>query len=386
MNNRLDLAALIRWQNARQRATAAAGHGDEGGLEEVSGFGTNPGALRMLAHLPEGLPAGAPLVVALHGCTQSAAGYDRGCGWSAMADSLGFALLLPEQQRANNSHLCFNWFEAGDTARDAGEVLSIRQAIDHLVRTHALDPRRVFITGLSAGGAMTAAMLAAYPEVFAGGAIIAGLPHGSALGVSEALRVMARPQSLSAASRGGSVRMASGHKGPWPRVSIWHGEADHTVHPDNAEESAKQWLFLHGLADAPAAEERNGGHLRRRWTGPDGTARVELHRIAGMAHGVPLAPGEGDGRCGEAGAFLLDVGVSSTHGALAFWGLEEERAMQAASRPAPRPAPEPARAAASTFPGMFPGMLPGTSSGPASAGAMDPGATINRALKAAGLL
>ncbi|MBP0491473.1 extracellular catalytic domain type 1 short-chain-length polyhydroxyalkanoate depolymerase [Pararoseomonas indoligenes] len=379
MNNRLDLAALVRWQNGRRRAAGAGASGGDGTLQEVSGFGSNPGALRMLAHLPEGLPAGAPLVVALHGCTQNAGGYDRGCGWSAMADRLGFALLMPEQQRANNASLCFNWFEAGDTARDAGEVLSIRQAIDHLVRTENLDPRRIFITGLSAGGAMTASMLAAYPEVFAGGAIIAGLPAGSAVGVSEALQAMARPQSLSAASRGGSVRMASGgHKGPWPRISIWHGDADHTVNPDNAEESAKQWLFLHGLADAPAVEQRNGGHLRRRWTGPDGMARVELHRIAGMAHGVPLSPGEGDGMCGEAGAYLLDVGVSSTHGALAFWGLEEERAVPAASRPTPQPSPQPAPERARAIPSMAGAM--------GAMGAMDPGATINRALKAAGLL
>ncbi|MCR0982855.1 extracellular catalytic domain type 1 short-chain-length polyhydroxyalkanoate depolymerase [Roseomonas populi] len=376
MNNRLDLETLIRWQNGRRRATSAARPADDSALQEVSGFGSNPGGLRMLAHVPEGLPPGAPLVVALHGCTQNAAGYDRGCGWSTMADRLGFALLFPEQQRANNSHLCFNWFEPGDIARDSGEALSIRQGIEHLVRAHGLDPRRVFITGLSAGGAMTAVMLAAYPEVFAGGAIIAGLPQGSALGVPEALRAMARPQTLSAASRGGSVRSVSGHRGPWPRVSVWHGDADTTVHPDNAEESVKQWLYLHGLADAPAVEQMSGGHVRRRWLGPDGTTRVECHRIAGLAHGVPLSPGDGEGQCGEAGAYLLDAGVSSTHGALEFWGLAEERAMSAA--PGPRPAPGPARPApAMAAMASMPGAMPG---------AMDPGATITRALKAAGLL
>ena len=131
-------------------------------------------------YLPENLPEGAPLVVVLHGCTQSAAGYDRGSGWSQLADQAGFALLFAEQQRANNPNLCFNWFLPTDTKRNFGEALSIRQMIETLVLAHGLDRKRIFVTGLSAGGAMASVMLATYPEVFAGGAIIAGLPYGSA--------------------------------------------------------------------------------------------------------------------------------------------------------------------------------------------------------------
>jgi poly(3-hydroxybutyrate) depolymerase len=79
------------------------------GLTEIADFGSNPGALRLLARVPEDLPPGAPLVVVLHGCTQSAAAFDRACGWSDLAARLGFALLLPEQRRANNPKRCFNW-------------------------------------------------------------------------------------------------------------------------------------------------------------------------------------------------------------------------------------------------------------------------------------
>ena len=77
---------------------------------------------------------------------------------------------------ANNQNACFNWFEREDTRRDSGEALSIRQMIDAMVKRHSIDPSRVYIVGLSAGGAMTAVMLATYPEVFAGGAIVAGVP------------------------------------------------------------------------------------------------------------------------------------------------------------------------------------------------------------------
>src|SRR5665213_896580 len=149
-------------------------------LVEYPNFGANPGALRMFLHAPKALPKKAPLVVILHGCTQDAAGYDAGSGWSQLADRAGFVVLAPEQTRENNTNGCFNWFQPGDTAHGEGEAASIRQMIECAVTTYDLDRKRIFITGLSAGGAMTAAKLGAYPEVFAGGAVIAGLAIGSA--------------------------------------------------------------------------------------------------------------------------------------------------------------------------------------------------------------
>src|ERR1019366_2539867 len=89
-------------------------------LTEVTGFGSNPGALRMFEYVPaDPQPA---LVVVLHGCMQKAASYDFGAGWSTLADRHGFMLLLPEQQRANNAKNCFNWFLAGDIERGRGEL------------------------------------------------------------------------------------------------------------------------------------------------------------------------------------------------------------------------------------------------------------------------
>ncbi len=129
----------------------------------------------------------------LHGCTQSAAGYDYHAGWSQQADHAGFALLYPEQHHGNNPNLCFNWFRPGDTRRDAGEPLSIRQMMEAMVVAHGLDRDRIFVTGLSAGGAMASVMLATYPEVFAGGAVIAGPAYGCATSVPEAPDLHARP-------------------------------------------------------------------------------------------------------------------------------------------------------------------------------------------------
>jgi feruloyl esterase len=159
-------------------------------LREIRNFGSNPGDLRMFAHLPPQVSEDCALVVVLHGCTQSAAGYDLGAGWSTLADRFGFVLLLPEQQRSNNPNGCFNWFQAGDIERGHGEAYSIRQMIDKMVLDHGINPARVFVTGLSAGGAMTSVMLATYPDVFAGGAIVAGLPYGAATTVQQAFETM----------------------------------------------------------------------------------------------------------------------------------------------------------------------------------------------------
>jgi poly(hydroxyalkanoate) depolymerase family esterase len=177
----------------------------QAGLTEIADFGSNPGALRMLVHLAKGLPPGAPLVVVLHGCTQSAAAFDRACGWSELASRFGFALLLPEQRQANNSKDCFNWFAVGDARRDVGEALSIRQMVDRMVADYGLDPGRVYVAGLSAGGAMAMVMLATYPEVFAGGAIIGGLPYGSATNSRQARPAMEGRQNNRPASGWGAA-------------------------------------------------------------------------------------------------------------------------------------------------------------------------------------
>lgn len=318
--------------------------GGTGALTEVSGFGANPGNLRMLTHVPARLQRAAPLVVVLHGCTQTAAGYDRGAGWSTLADRFGFAVLLPEQKRENNPNACFSWFEPGDTTRGSGEAASIRQMIDRIVADHGLDRDRVYVTGLSAGGVMASVMLATYPEIFAGGAIVAGLPYGAARSMAEAFDAMFKPQSRAPREWGDRVRAASPHAGPWPRVSVWHGDADTTVVPRNADETIKQWLDVHGVGPVPASERTDGGHTQRVWRNAAGEDVVELHTLAGMAHGVAVHPGEGGERCGVAGPFILDVGVSSTWRIAASWCLTD--GVPEVEIPQAQPAPQPARESA----------------------------------------
>lgn len=291
-------------------------------LSEVTGFGSNPGNLRMFKYVPSGLPAGAPMVVALHGCAQSASSYDDETGWQLLADRYRFSLLLPQQQSANNSSSCFNWFEAGDTARGQGEALSIKQMVDRMVADHGVASGRVYVTGLSAGGAMTAVLLATYPDVFAGGAILSGLPYRCATTQSAAFSCMNPGSDLTPAQWGEKVRAASTWTGPWPIVSIWHGDADYTVRPINLVESMEQWTNVHGIDQTADVSDTVAGYPHKVYKDAAGVARVETYTITGMGHGAPVDPGAGESQCGTAGAYILDVNICSSYYIARFFGLD----------------------------------------------------------------
>jgi poly(hydroxyalkanoate) depolymerase family esterase len=265
-----------------------------GNLTEVDDFGLNPGNLSMFKYIPDNLHTSPPLVLALHGCTQSAADYGDDSGWIKFAEKWGFILLLPEQKNANNQNRCFNWFESGDIERSKGEALSVRQMVDKMRADYNIDPERIYVTGLSAGGAMTAVILAAYPDIFDGGAIIAGIPYKCATGLIDAFTCMFLGKNLNAAEWGNRVRNATNHAGPWPKVSIWHGSADTTVKPINAEELVDQWTNVHGIDQTPDVQDLVKGYPHKVYEDSTGNARVETYLITGMGHGTPVEPGLGE--------------------------------------------------------------------------------------------
>ena len=367
-------------------------------LQEIADFGGNPGALRMFAFVPEQLQKPRALVVVLHGCGQTAAAYDLGAGWSTLAEHYGFALLMPEQQRINNGNTCFNWFNPEDIARGSGEAHSIREMIAHMVGAHRIDPRRIFITGLSAGGGMTSVMLATYPEIFAAGAVIAGLPYGIAMNLREALDGMFHSPMRPARDLGDLVRNASDHSGPWPKISVWHGSADRTVNPGNANEIVKQWLDLHDLPETPMAETIVDGYPRQAWWGKDGETLVESFAITDMAHGTPLGLADNDQRYGVEGAFLIEAGISSSYHIAKFFGLTDwiadaaKAEAKSATKPAAKPVSKPAaKPGLSPAPHLARSIRAAIAEQPAEpkreqARSFDLGQIITRALTAAGLM
>lgn len=290
-------------------------------LEEVTGFGSNPGNLRMFRYVPENLPAGRPVVVALHGCTQDAAGYGSASGWLELADQWGFSVVLPEQQSANNGNNCFNWFETGDTTRDQGEAASIAQMRQRMIDDTGADAGRVYVSGLSAGGGMTAVMLATYPEQYAGGGVVAGLPFGCATSVVEAYSCMNPGKDQTPQQWGDLVRAASSHSGPRPAVSLWHGDADTTVAPANMRESVEQWTDAHGTDQTPDVTDTVAGYPHEVYQDGNGQPVVETYTITGMQHGQPVDPGTGEQQCGTAAAYMLDVDVCTAWHLGNTWGL-----------------------------------------------------------------
>ena len=353
-------------------------------LTDIDDFGSNPGGLRARTYIPQGLKPGSPLVVVLHGCTQTAAGYDHGAGWSTLADQHGFALLFPEQTRANNPNLCFNWFLPPDIQRDQGEALSIYQMVMALQALHQLDTDRAFVTGLSAGGAMTSVMLATYPEVFAGGAIIAGLSYGVASSVPEAFGAMQGSGSADPVMMAAKVRSASGHSGRWPIVSVWHGSGDRTVAASNGRAIVEQWRAVHGLPETPSESTSVGTASRDIWRDAEGRAILEELVIPGMGHGTPVQPSAEGG--GVSGAYMLDVGISSSLEICRFWDIETGSVAAAAVKAA---APSKSRVATASAKNSAPrgASRPAARKAPPEAPA-ETGVTkvINDALRAAGLM
>ena len=304
---------------------------------EENQFGSNPGNLRMFSYVPEGIKPSAALVVVLHGCKQKAVSFARDAGFLALADSFKVTLLLPEQKGlpsylydsyvfwwftamfgANNQNACFNWFEPEDTTRDRGEAHSIRQMIEAMIQRHSVDPSQVYIVGLSAGGAMAAAMLANYPELFRGGAVVAGVPYGCADTVAKALQCMNPGVDRTPDDWRARVPAGTTADTPVAPVSIWHGTADTRVSPRNQQELVEQWTALHGIAATAGQISRSGMIERTVYTDGAGVRRVERVSVDGLGHAFPI---DGSPACGQPGDFVVSAGVCAAREIARFWGL-----------------------------------------------------------------
>jgi poly(hydroxyalkanoate) depolymerase family esterase len=314
-------------------------------LELVSNFGKNPGELLMYLHRPSIVRDGLPLVVALHGCTQTAADFDDETGLLALAEETPFLLLLPEQREENMSRRCFRWYDTNDNQLGLGESASILEMVDAAIEAEGVDPNRVFVMGHSAGGAMTAVMLANYPNRFAGGAIFAGLPVGCNR-PSGAFDVFWNSlQVKSIAPDGADASYACGIGGfnltdrdgeewagyvtegtdalpeSWPLLSLWQGAADTIVHPENLRELTEQWTAVQDID--PVADEREviGNAIREVYRDNAGMARIETWSIDGFDHGMPI-DADGDPKaCGHVAEYVTNADLCAVRRIADFWQL-----------------------------------------------------------------
>jgi len=325
------VAALIAALFATAGPAAA-----QGTFAQVTSFGSNPGNLQMYSYVPSGLPAGAPLVVALHGCTQNATDYYDDSGWPKYADLWDFAVVFPQQQSSNNSEDCFDWYTPSDYDRGDGEAESIIQMVQYAESSYGVNPSRIYITGLSAGGGMTDDMLASYPDVFAGGSIDSGLPADCATSLTNAYTCEYDSLNDTSAQLGALAKNADpSYSGPYPRIAIWQGTADTTVAPVNATEEMDQWTDLWGISQtASSTQSLTGGTTESIYNDSSGNPAVESYSISGMSHGLAVEPGSATADCGTTASYFLNYICSSYYTAL-FFGLNSS----GSSSPSPTPTP-----------------------------------------------
>jgi poly(hydroxyalkanoate) depolymerase family esterase len=241
-----------------------------------------------------------PLVVMLHGCQQTPDDFAAGTRMNELAEEIGFIVVYPEQGAAANASRCWNWCQPDNQQRDDGEPSLIAGITRAVIATYAVDPSRVYVAGLSAGGAMAAIMGHTYPDLYAAVGIHSGLPYAAARDLPSALIAM----------RGWSV--PSSARGAVPTI-VFHGDGDTTVHPrngeqlftsqtvENGEESGRKytrttqadasgkpalehWL-VHGAGHAWSGGSANGSYTDPR--GPDATRAMLRFFLPSVAAEVP---------------------------------------------------------------------------------------------------
>ncbi len=216
-----------------------------------------------------------PVVVMLHGCTQSADDFALGTQMNRLADRHGFLVVYPEQPAQANSSRCWNWFKPQDQVRGAGEPSLIAGILREVAQRHGADPERCFVAGLSAGAAMAVVMGETYPELFAAVGAHSGLPYGSARDIPSALAAMKGGRSGLpgvAPSTGKPARQ------PVPTI-VFHGDRDHTVQASNGEEIVKQAKAA--LSDSPRDATLTG----RRETGSTAGGRSYTRSVHSTSNG-----------------------------------------------------------------------------------------------------
>ena len=281
----------------------AAGPDQAGSFAERTYCGPQ-GSMAYKLYVPAGAVAGMPLLVLLHGCTQSPDDFARGTRMNALADELGFLVAYPGQTNGANPQKCWNWFRPGDQQRDRGEPALIAGITREVIAERGADAARVFVAGLSAGGAAAAIMGAGYPDLFAAIGIHSGLACGAARDL---------PSAMMAMRNGAGATLPSG--GRFVPVITVHGDRDTTVHEVNAREIIAAASAASGGALRTTTEKGKsaGGRRFTRAVSADAAGRVLLEQWT--VHGAGHAWSGGD----KAGSYTDPTGPDASREMMRFF-------------------------------------------------------------------
>jgi len=279
----------------REVTAPLAGEGQAPGIFETREFshpvGTRSYKLYVPARVSQARP---PMVVMLHGCTQSADDFAAGTQMNRLAEAHGFLVVYPEQSAHANASKCWNWFQPQDQVRDGGEPALIAGIVREVATRHGADERRIFVAGLSAGAAMAVVLGETYPDLFAGVGAHSGLPYGSAHDIASALAAMKGGRSGLA-----GLQPLPGAAAQAPRKAIqsvplvvFHGDRDHTVQHTNGAEIVKQAREAHAseragplIAATQVGESARGRRYTRTLHADEtGQAQIESWTLHGAGH------------------------------------------------------------------------------------------------------
>ena len=270
-------------------------------LIKVEDFGENKGNLKMYHYVPANLNSTKPipLVIVAHGCTQSAQLIANETGWNKLADSLNLIVVYPEQKQINNAAKCFNFYLGNNAKKDKGEVASIKQMIAFTQSTYNIDSTQIFITGFSAGGAISNAMLNAYPTLFNAGALFAA------------------PSNLFNPNKEAPNKQ--------PKVAIIQGNKDMIVPKGNAKRILKQWVKKNNFSDSSFVFSPTYLNHPLISSKQFFTANKKLKIIAlnvkDLKHKVMISPGKSIKRGGKIDMHTVDINFHSTYWVAHFFGL-----------------------------------------------------------------
>src|SRR5690349_13914906 len=263
-------------------------------LTEVTGFGDNPGGMRMHVYRPDNRPSHPAVVVAMHGCGGSGPGFYSGSEFASLADRYGFVVIYPSATQQAGFGNCFDtWSDAAKRRGGGSDPVSIVSMVTYAEQHYGGDPNRVYATGSSSGGMMTNEMLALYPDVFKAGAAFMGVPFNCFANAADyppgSSKCTGGSMNRTPQEWGDAVRQAyPGYTGPRPRMQLWHGTADTLVPYSLLQEEIEQWTNVFGLSQTPTSTDTpQSGWNRRRFADASGTVQVEAYSIQGAGHSLP---------------------------------------------------------------------------------------------------
>ncbi|WP_307820201.1 extracellular catalytic domain type 1 short-chain-length polyhydroxyalkanoate depolymerase, partial [Microbispora amethystogenes] len=263
-------------------------------LTRITGFGTNPTNLNMYLYVPDRVATRPALLVLVHYCSGSASGIFNGNGhdYVTAADRYGYIIVVPEATRSGS---CFDVSTPAALRRDGGsDSTGIMAMVNYTRQRYNVDPGRIVVSGFSSGAMMTNVLAAEYPDVFSAASAFSGVPAGCFATNDGSLwngQCSGGQITKTAQQWGDQARaMYPGYTGRYPRMQLWHGTTDTTLHYNNFGEEIKQWTNLNGLSQTPAFTDHPQSSWTRTRYGNTGTqATVEGISISGVGHQLPMS-------------------------------------------------------------------------------------------------